>query len=175
MNGITKLEISRYDQISSARPLENAIYKAIQESCDVEIKNKLFITENGDLYSCSTAFLDWYYKAVYNSLADDIVIILDHERRYIRLETDPETPETDIKDIEIPNPYVPPPDERRQMHQEIREHTDALKNLLDELQNTKDKQVLKLNKLEFKLIHIVADIAKISKALFENADKESKT
>ncbi len=81
MKGITKLEISRYDQISSCRPLENAYHAATGECSEIEIENNLFVREDGSLYTASDELVDWYYKAVYNSLADDITIIIDHENQ----------------------------------------------------------------------------------------------
>ena len=89
--GITKLEISRYQQIYSARPLENAYHKATGRCCEIEIENKSFVVESGKIYTASDALVDWYYKAVYNSRADDITIIIDHDRKHARLDTDPET------------------------------------------------------------------------------------
>ena len=90
MKGITKLEISRYDQISSCRPLENAYHAATGECSEIEIENNLFVKENGDLYTASDTLVDWYYRAVYNSLADDIVIIIDHENQTAFITDEPD-------------------------------------------------------------------------------------
>ena len=88
--GITKLEISRYQQISSTRPLENAYHKATGRCCEIEIENKCFVVESGKIYTASDALVDWYYRAVYNSLADDITIIIDHDRKHAFITENPE-------------------------------------------------------------------------------------
>ena len=175
-HGITKLEISRYEQISSSRPLENAYYNATKgkgsygegETCEIEIENKLFVRGSGDLYVASDALVDWYYKACFNSLADDIVIIIDHDRKYARVDSDPEQPDREPPNLQdFPKAYVPPPDDRRKMHKQIREHTNELTELLDELDKLQDDQPIKMNKVEIEMVNTVAEIAKITKSLFE--------
>lgn len=81
MNGITKLEISCYAQWGQARPLENAFYNATGECSDIEIENNLFVTEDGELYKASDELIEWYKKSYYNTRADDICIIIDHDNR----------------------------------------------------------------------------------------------
>ena len=78
------------DQISSCCPLENAYHAATGECSEIEIENNLFVRENGDLYTASGALVDWYYRAVYNSLADDITIIIDHENQTAFIPDDPD-------------------------------------------------------------------------------------
>ncbi len=174
--GQIRLTISRYEQITSSRPLENAYWEATKgqgsygsaESCEIEIENKLFVRGRGDLYVASDALCDWYHKAFYNSQAEDIVIIIDHDKRYARLETDPETPDREPPSLdEIPKAYVPPTEERRAMHKQIREHTNELTTLLDELDNLQDDQPIRLNRAEMEMVKRVSKIAKLTKALFE--------
>ena len=81
MNGITKLEISKFSQWSQARPLENAYHAATGECSEIEIENNLFVRENGELYKASPNLVEWYRKAYHNSLADDICIIIDHDKQ----------------------------------------------------------------------------------------------
>ena len=88
MNGITKLEISRYDQISSGRPLENAYHAATGECSEIE--NNLFVSENGDLYTASEKLIEWYRGSYYNSLADDITIIIDHDNKIAFMPDNPD-------------------------------------------------------------------------------------
>lgn len=119
MNGITKLEISRYQQISSSRPLENSYHDATGESCEIEIENKLFVRDAGELYTASDNLVDWYNKSYYNSLADDITIIIDHDRKHARLETDTPDPDRTPPTLhDIPPAYAPPTKKRRQKHKE---------------------------------------------------------
>ena len=76
----TKLEISRYEQISSARSLENAYHKATQSSCEIE--DDTFVLESGEIYTASPELVGWYYKSVYNSLATDVTVIINHEQKH---------------------------------------------------------------------------------------------
>ena len=46
-----KLEISRFEQISSARPLENAYHKKTGSSCEIE--NNVLVLESGEIYTAS--------------------------------------------------------------------------------------------------------------------------
>ena len=174
--GQIRLVISRYDQISSSRPLENSYWEATRGigsygdglSCEIEIENKLFVKGTGELYVASDALVEWYERSFYNSQAEDIVIIIDDEKKYARLETDPERPDREPPGPDdIPKAYIPPPEERRKLHKQIREQTTELSTLLDELENLQDDQPIKMNKAEISLVRKVADIAKLSKALFE--------
>lgn len=90
MNGITRLEISRYDQLGSARPLENAYHTATGECSEIEIENKLFVRGSGDLYTASDELVEWYRNAYYNSLADDICIIINHDEKTAFIAEDPD-------------------------------------------------------------------------------------
>lgn len=173
MNGITTLNISRFQQISSSRPLENAYYEQTQESCEIEIENKLFMREDGVLYTASDALVNWYRKSNYNSLADDITIIIDHDRKHARLDTDPETTDrTPPRLQDFPKAYVPPPAERRQMHIDIRSYTAELTSLLDELDDLQDDQPVSMNRKEMQIVKTVAKIAARTKALFEPEEKD---
>lgn len=90
------------------------------------------------------------------------------------MESDPVEPDREPPKLdEFPKVYVPPPEQRRQMHQEIRKHTDELTNLLDELDNLQDDQPIAMNRTEMQMIKVVAEIAKTSKALFEPDEKEN--
>lgn len=82
--GITKLEISRYEIMTSGHPLENAYHKATGSSCEIENDN--LILESGEIYTASAALVDWYYKSVYNSLADDVSIIINHDNKHASIE-----------------------------------------------------------------------------------------
>lgn len=90
MNGITKLEISKFSQWSQARPLENAWHAATGECSEIEIENNLFVRENGELYKASDELVEWYRKAYYNSLANDITIIIDHTNKNAFIADDPD-------------------------------------------------------------------------------------
>ncbi len=178
--GQLRLQISRWEQITSSRPLENAYWEATKGlgsygdglSCEIEIDNKLFVKGTGELYVASDALVDWYYKSAYNSQAEDIVIIIDDEKKYARLESDPEKPDREPPNPDdIPKAYVPPPEERRKLHKQIKEHTTELSTLLDELEKLTDDQPIAMNKAEMNLVRKVADIAKLSKALFEPETK----
>ena len=68
----TKLEISRYEQISSARPLENAYHKKTGSSCEIE--NNALVLESGEIYTASADLVDWYDRSIYNSLAEDVTV-----------------------------------------------------------------------------------------------------
>ena len=76
----TKLEISRYEQISSARSLENAYHKATQSSCEIE--DDTFVLESGEIYTASPELIDWYNRSVYNSLAENVTVIIDHDTKH---------------------------------------------------------------------------------------------
>lgn len=89
MKGITKLEISSYAQRSQARPLENAYHAHTGECSEIEIENNLFVRENGELYKASPELVEWYRTAYYNSRADDICIIVDHDNKTAFIADDP--------------------------------------------------------------------------------------
>ena len=88
--GITKLEISCYAQWSQARPLENAYHATTGECSEIEIENNLFVREDGSLYKASEELVEWYRKAYYNSSADDICIIINHDEKTAFISEDPE-------------------------------------------------------------------------------------
>ena len=90
MNGITKLEISKFSQWSQARPLENAWHAQTGECSEIENENNLFVREDGELYKASDELVEWYRKAYYNSLADDICIILNHDNQTAFIADDPD-------------------------------------------------------------------------------------
>ena len=170
----TKLEISRYQQISSSRSLENAYYKAVQECCEIETENKLFVRENGDLYTASEALVDWYYKACFNSLADDITIIIDHDRKHARLESDPEEPDMETPAQDTPkqatkqNEKTPPKnDKRKQIYQQIKQYNDELTDALDKIESIPPENTDELKTAELDLLNKVSSLAVMKKHLYD--------
>ena len=79
--GILKLEISRYDQISSGRPLENAFTNNTGSYCELESHNNVLMLASGEIYKASHELVTWYKRSYYNSLATDIVVIIDHTNK----------------------------------------------------------------------------------------------
>ncbi len=59
------------------------------------------------------------------------------------------------------------------MHKQIREQTDKLTILLNEIDNLQDDQPIKMNKAEMRMVKTVAKIAKLTKALLNPTTRKT--
>ena len=155
----TKLEISRYEQISSARPLENSYYKKTRSSCEIEAN--VLVLESGEIYSCSSALLDWYYKSIYNSLAEDVTVLINHDTKHASLVEKPE-----------PATEQDTPTNRRKIYAQIRKYTDELSEALDKIENIPPDQTDRIRKAELDLLGKVSSVAVMKKALYNAMNPE---
>ena len=150
----TKLEITRYEQISSARPLENSYYKKTRSSCEIE--NDALVLESGEIYTASPELVDWYNRSVYNSLAEDVTVIIDHEQKHASL----------VKQTE--NAPTPNTSENRQkIYAQIRQYTDELSEALDTIESIPPDNTEQFRKAELDLLGKVSSLAVMKKVLFE--------
>ena len=152
----TKLEITRYEQISSARSLENSFYKKTGSSCEIE--NNVLVLESGEIYTASPELLDWYYKSVYNSLADDVTVIINHDTRTASLVENHDTE---------PSPQPNKPENRRKIYAQIRQYTDELSEALDTIESIPPDNTEQFRKAELDLLGKVSSLAVMKKVLFE--------
>ncbi len=59
------------------------------------------------------------------------------------------------------------------MHKQIREQTDKLTILLEEIDNLQNDQPIKMNKAEMRMVKTVAKIAKLTKALLNPTTRKT--
>ena len=154
MQGITKLEIRKYDIMSSAKPLENAYHKAT--GCCCEIENDMLILESGKIYACSPELVNWYDRSIYNSLAEDVTVIIDHDTKHASLvkKTEPATP---------PNKN----ENRQKIYEQIRQYTDELSEALDTIESIPPDNTEQFRKAELDLLSKVSSLAVMKKVLYE--------
>ena len=148
-----KLEISRFEQLSSARVLENSYYKATGSSCEVE--NNVLVLESGEIYSCSSALVDWYDRSIYNSLAEDVTVIIDHDTKHA----------SRVEDTE-PSPQPNKPENRQKIYAQMRKYTDELSEALDTIENIPPEQTEQFRKAELDLLGKVSSVAVMKKVLY---------
>ena len=157
-HGITKLEITRYEQISSARSLENAYHKATGNCCEIE--NNALVLESGEIYTASADLVDWYDRSIYNSLAEDVTVIIDHKKKHASIVEDTEP---------SPQPNKP---ERQKIYAQIRQYTDELSEALDTIESIQPDNTEQFRKAELDLLGKVSSLAVMKKVLFESMKPE---
>ena len=89
MQGITKLNISKYDQMGSYRPLENAYHAATGRCCEIEEESKFFVDEGGELYTTTKQLRNWYRKRG-NISSEPVTIIIDHDKKQAYIAENPD-------------------------------------------------------------------------------------
>ena len=118
----------------------------------------MLVLESGGIYTCSPALVDWYYKSVYNSLASDVTVIINHDTRTASLVENHDTENS---------PQPNKPENRGKIYAQIRQYTDELSEALDTIESITPEQADKIRKAELDLLGKVSSLAVMKKVLFE--------
>ena len=91
-HGIITLNISKFSIMSSGNSLKSAYHAATGSSCEVEREGKCFVDESGAILECSPEFLDWHNRSYFNSLSENVTVIINYtQKRVYLVEKPPDT------------------------------------------------------------------------------------